>query len=101
MFICLYIYIFLYLYIYICLYIFSFIALEGYIKSNFGPIYKTNLNKKIGCGSITDGYFKLEVHIINFEKDDYEFMKGDKIKVIGEMQYTSKKCLNIYYYYYY
>ncbi|XP_029167408.1 uncharacterized protein LOC114945156 [Nylanderia fulva] len=39
----------------------SRVALEDYIKSNFGPIYKTNLNKKIGCGSITDGYFKLEL----------------------------------------
>ncbi|XP_029171953.1 uncharacterized protein LOC114941216 isoform X1 [Nylanderia fulva] len=66
----------------------SRVALEGYIKSNFGPIYKTNLNKKIGCGSITDGYFKLEVHIINFDENDYELMKGDKIKVIGEMQYA-------------
>lgn len=76
----------------ICIiYLYSFIALEGYIKSSFGPIYKTNLSKKIGCGSITDGYYKLEVHITNFDDEDCNFIKGEKIKIIGVMQNTGMK----------
>lgn len=71
--------------------------LEGYIKSNFGSIYNS-LNKKIGCGSITDGKFKLEVHIINYDESEYDFKKGDKIKMIGVMQNAGMKYLYIYYY---
>lgn len=47
------------------------------------------LNKTIGCGSLTNGNFKLEVHIMNFDEDEYYDMgiqKGDKIQVIGIMQ---------------
>ncbi|XP_072750408.1 cysteine protease ATG4B isoform X7 [Anoplolepis gracilipes] len=61
-------------------------SLKGYIKTNFGVLYNNNLNKKIGCGSITDGCFKLEVHIMDFDEEAYNLMKGDKIKIIGEMQ---------------
>lgn len=82
---------FVYIYIY-------FIVLEGYIKSNFGPIYINNLNKKIGCGSLTDGHFKLEVHIMDFDENEYNFIKGDKIKIIGVMQNTGINYLCIYYY---
>ncbi|KAL6418578.1 hypothetical protein ACFW04_011996 [Cataglyphis niger] len=69
-----------------------------FIKSNFGSIYINNLNTKIGCGSLTNGYFKLEVHIIDFDKNEYNFTKGDKIKIIGVMQNTGINYLCIYYY---
>lgn len=48
--------------------------------------------KLIGCGSVTDGTFKLEVHIINFINEEYSKMginKGDKIEIIGVVQTTS------------
>jgi len=48
----------------------------------------------IGCGSITDGTYKLEVHILNFNEDDYyemEISKGDKIKIVGTMYATGKQ----------
>lgn len=35
---------------------------------------------------MTDGNFKLEVHIVNFNYDDYftlEINKGDKVELIG------------------
>jgi len=49
------------------------------------------LNKIIGCGSLTDGQWKIEVHIMNFNEKDYhdkEITKGDKVQVIGTMQST-------------
>lgn len=52
----------------------------------------------IGCGSITDGEYKMEVHIINFSHDDYfelDINKGDELEVIGIMQIIGN--VNIYY----
>lgn len=60
--------------------------MEVYIKTNFAEIHDNKLNKYIGYGSVTDGIFKLEVHIINFMTDDYlkhNINKGDKVEVIG------------------
>lgn len=47
------------------------------------------VNKTIGYGSVTDGTYKLEVHIINFSDDDYatlEINKGDKIQLNGNIK---------------
>lgn len=66
-----------------------FSVLEGFVKTNFAAVHNNQLNKMIGCGSITDGEFKLEVHIMNFNEQDYydtNLVKGDKIEVIGIMQ---------------
>jgi len=63
--------------------------LETDIKTNFATIFNTKLNKNIGCGSITDGTYKIEVHIINFSDEEYSKLKlnkGDKIEIIGTMQ---------------
>jgi len=79
-------------YIYIYIYIF-YIVLEGYVKSNFASIYNNKLNKNIGCGSLTDGIYKLEIHIINFKEDDLfieDIKKGDKIEVVGKISNTGK-----------
>jgi len=57
------------------------------------------LNKIIGCGSITDGKFKLEVSILNFDDDEYinlNLNKGDKIEIIGTMQSSGKNIYNNY-----
>ncbi|XP_071652868.1 uncharacterized protein [Temnothorax longispinosus] len=65
------------------------IILEAYIKTNFGSVVNNKLNKSIGCGSITDGTFKLEVNILNFDDDKFlnlNLNKGDKIELIGTMQ---------------
>jgi len=52
------------------------------------------LNKYIGYGSVTDGTFKLEIHILNFSIDDYyklNLNKGDKVEVIGVIQTNGNK----------
>lgn len=49
-------------------------------------MFNNKLNKIIGYGSITDGNFKLEVHILNFNNEEYlnlNLNKGDKIEIIG------------------
>lgn len=64
---------------------------EGYIKTNFASIYNTLFNKTIGCGSLTDGEFKIEVHIMNFNEEEYYYKginKGDKVQITGTMQTT-------------
>lgn len=51
------------------------------------------MNKIIGCGSITDGLYKLEIHILNFNIENYSIMdikKGDRVQIIGTLQSTSK-----------
>jgi len=62
--------------------LFLIVVLKGYIKTNFAEMRK--MNQTIGCGSITDGKYKLEIHIINFNYKDYlglRIMEGDKIEV--------------------
>jgi len=63
--------------------------LEAYIKTNFAEIYDNKLNKTIGYGSVTDGTYKLEIHIVNFIIDNYSKLninKGDKVEMIGVIQ---------------
>lgn len=86
--------------IYYLLYIYLFhIVLEAYIKTNFAAIYNNKLNKIIGCGSLTDGTYKLEVHITNLDIENYAVMdinKGDKIEIIGTVQSTYSITFKIY-----
>lgn len=73
-----------------------YIEVEGYVKTNFSESFNIKLNKMIGYGSITEGTYKLEIHVLNFKYDDLETIdinKGDKIEVIGIMYNTSKKIL--------
>ncbi|XP_071577714.1 uncharacterized protein [Temnothorax nylanderi] len=68
------------------------VILKGFLKSNFGAIYNNKLNKKIGCGAITDGNYKIEIHILNFDLNKYlqkKFKRGDKIQVVGNVQNTA------------
>ncbi|XP_071574402.1 uncharacterized protein [Temnothorax nylanderi] len=68
------------------------VVVEGYIKTNFTSVHHNLLDKMIGCGSITDGEFKLEVHIMNFNEEEYyNLRKGDKVKVNGIMQSTDHR----------
>ncbi|XP_036138393.1 uncharacterized protein LOC105832794 [Monomorium pharaonis] len=66
------------------------IVLEGYVKSNFMEReYPNDECNTFGCGSITDGTYKLEIHIKNFSRTDYLELgigKGDKISVIGTIK---------------
>ncbi|XP_070157973.1 uncharacterized protein [Polyergus mexicanus] len=70
------------------------VILEEFVKTNFTETHNNKLNKFIGCGSITDDIYKLEVHIINFSYDDFlklEINKGDKIEIIGIMQTSGNR----------
>jgi len=54
--------------------------LEAYVKTNFSETHNSKQNKIIGYGSITDGIYKVEVHILNFTNNDYlelGIYKGD------------------------
>jgi len=79
------------------------IVLKGYIKTNFAGYYNEmpynddeipdnddEIPKiDFGCGSITDGTYKLECHIQNFNNNGYiqlNLDKGDKIEIIGTMR---------------
>ncbi|TGZ51579.1 Run domain beclin-1 interacting and cystein-rich containing, partial [Temnothorax longispinosus] len=67
----------------------SSLVLVGYVKTKFGAVHHNKFNKLIGCGSLTDGEFKLQVYIINFKEDEYDkfdLNKGDKMEAIGVMQ---------------
>ncbi|CAL1685286.1 unnamed protein product [Lasius platythorax] len=67
------------------------IVLKGYIKTNFAEYYNEvpSNDDNFGCGSITDGTYKLECHIQSFNDNDYKQLnldKGDKIEIIGTMR---------------
>jgi len=49
----------------------------------------TNSFKTIGTGSITDGVFKLEIQIIEYEHDN-TYKKGDYIEIKGYVKISSK-----------
>jgi homospermidine synthase len=66
---------------------------EGYVKTNVLECFNNKLNKVIGYGSITDGTYKLEIHILEFEDakySDIDIKKGDKIQVQGSIQSNGK-----------
>jgi len=47
---------------------------------------------------VTDGTFKLEIHILNFSIDDYTKLnlnKGDKVAVIGVIQTNGNKYVHL------
>jgi len=70
--------------------------LEAYIKTNFATIFNTKLNRNIGCGSITDGMYKIEAHVTNFSDEEYSTLKinkGDKIEIKGTMQISGNVVL--------
>lgn len=51
------------------------------------------MNQTIGCGSITDGKYKLKIYIINLNYKDYsdlQIMEGDKIEVISSIYNTGQ-----------
>ncbi|XP_029159109.1 uncharacterized protein LOC114931302 [Nylanderia fulva] len=56
------------------------IIIRGYIKTNFNKFL--NSFKTIGCGSITDKMYKLEIQIVNYDNDVY-FDKGQMIEMKG------------------
>lgn len=69
------------------------LVVDAYIKSNFGEIFNNRLNKVIGCGSLTDGVYKVEVHILNFSNNNYDELyikKGDAVQIKGVMQLNGK-----------
>lgn len=72
-------------------------VLDGYIKTNFFELFNNKLNKIVGCGSLTDGFYKLEVQIMNFSEVHYlelDLKKGDKVEIKGIMQ-TNGNCIYI------
>ncbi|KAL0116342.1 hypothetical protein PUN28_009736 [Cardiocondyla obscurior] len=70
------------------------ISLDCYKTTNFEEMHDAKLNKKIGCGAITDGHFKLEVHISDFSINEFKMLninKGSKIQIIGLIQTTASQ----------
>ncbi|XP_032675722.1 uncharacterized protein LOC116846247 isoform X2 [Odontomachus brunneus] len=56
----------------------SYILVRGFIKTNFNCITINSYN--FACGSITDGKFKLEIQIKDYD-DMNEFEKGLHVDV--------------------
>ncbi|XP_067206596.1 uncharacterized protein [Linepithema humile] len=68
------------------------VELKGFIKTNFAKIHLPEQKKLKGCGSITNGKFKIPIFLKIFSNKNYKdlnIQKGDKISVTGNM-YTGK-----------
>lgn len=65
----------------ICMFMFS--ALRGYIKTKFVSTASRYENSSYGCGSITDGTYKVSIQVSNFQDNDIK--KGTAVKVVGEI----------------
>lgn len=61
-------------------------VIRGYIKTNFNIL--NNTYKSYGCGSITDGCYKLQIQIMEYEQYSY-FEKGEYIEVKGYVKIIS------------
>lgn len=61
-----------------------FTAIRGYIKTNFNI-----LNNTYGYGSITDGSYKLQIQIMEYDQKSH-FEKGEYIELKGYVKITSK-----------
>lgn len=72
----------------ICLSIkmYYFLVVRGFIKTNFNNF--SNNYKTYGYGSITDGIYKLEIQISNYE-NEIDFVKGEQIEVKGFVKVAS------------
>lgn len=70
---------------------FTFIAIDGYIKTPFVGVQSQFDDASYGCGSITDGFYKITVNIANFQP--LNLRKGTAVHVIGETKSTSKLSL--------
>ena len=71
-------------------------AIDGYIKTKFVLTPSRFENASYGCGSITDGEYKITVRIVNYTP--MTIQKGVAVNVIGEVN-TNKS--EYYYYHYY
>lgn len=87
----------LYIFIYIFINLYFFLDVEAFIKSNFSEMHNNLINKIIGIGSISDETYKIEVHVINFNDEDYSILdinKGDKVEITGYVRDKST-CLSV------
>lgn len=64
-----------------------FSVVRGFIKTRFNTF--TNNFKTIGHGSITDGVYKLEIQIIEYEPENM-YNKGDYVELKGYVKTLSK-----------
>lgn len=60
---------------------------RGFIKTRLNTF--TNSFKTIGSGSITDGVYKLEVQIMEYEHENF-YNKGDYVELKGYVKILSK-----------
>lgn len=66
-----------------------FLEIEGYIKTNFTMSESFNRAMTCGIGSITDGIYKVNIQVANFERSD--LTKGQKVTVSGTVKKTDGK----------
>lgn len=68
-----------------------FTGVHGYIKSKFVE-ERIGMHKNLGtygCGSITDGTYKMEVRIASF-KGTFKGLKGNPVHLIGNINTQGK-----------
>ncbi|XP_071582104.1 uncharacterized protein [Temnothorax nylanderi] len=68
----------------VCNHLNSYICIRGFIKTRFNSF--SNNFKTYGCGSITNGEYKLEIQIVNYDEFVDNFEKGQEIEVKGYVQ---------------
>lgn len=82
-------------YIYICIFnipnilyynIHIFLVIHGHIKTNFN--ITSNNMKTFGKGSITDGIYKLEIRINDYD-NNISFDKGQQVEIKGYIKIIS------------
>ena len=71
-----------------------FTGIEAYVKTPFAQleytIKKTSTVVKYGVGSITDGTYKLEINIKNYDDYFYEIEKGNAVQIQGFLRKKGK-----------
>ncbi|OXU17645.1 hypothetical protein TSAR_002670 [Trichomalopsis sarcophagae] len=73
------------------------IAIDRYIKTDFASIPSQYHDATYGCGSITDGTYKITVNITNFQPNE-NFHKGAAARVTGEVNNNNVKHIFILFY---
>ncbi|OXU19605.1 hypothetical protein TSAR_014710 (mitochondrion) [Trichomalopsis sarcophagae] len=69
-------------------------AINGFVKMKFISMPSRFENACYGCGSITDGVYKITVNISNFVPKD-DLSKGDAVSIIGNVNVPNNAMLNI------
>lgn len=61
---------------------------QAYVKVNFAEVNGIKDKPSYGCGCLTDGKYKIEVHVETY-RYNFDINRGDKVEVFGKIQKKS------------